>query len=82
MPLHPGGLVSVEIPTIIVTVDYNGFENWIDWVVATSVLPIAAQIKAVVMFSLSQVFWDTTYLGIVSCIYLVVLAMLYLLMAA
>ena len=46
MPLHPGGLVSVEIPTIIVTVDFDGFENWIDWVVATSMLPIAAQIKA------------------------------------
>jgi hypothetical protein len=28
--LHPGGLVSVEIPTIIVTVDFDGFENWID----------------------------------------------------
>jgi hypothetical protein len=36
MPVHPGGLVSVEIPTITVTIDYNGFENWIDWVVATS----------------------------------------------
>jgi hypothetical protein len=30
MPLHPGGLVSVEIPTIIVTVEFDGFENWID----------------------------------------------------
>jgi hypothetical protein len=36
MPLHPGGLVSVEILTIIVTVDYDGFENWVDWMVATS----------------------------------------------
>jgi hypothetical protein len=25
--LHPGGLVSVEIPTII---DFDGFENWMD----------------------------------------------------
>ena len=46
MPLHHGGLVSVEILTIIVTVDYDGFENWIDWMVASSLCPLAAQIKS------------------------------------
>jgi hypothetical protein len=36
MHLHSGALVYVEILTIIVTVDYYEFENWIDWMVAIS----------------------------------------------
>jgi hypothetical protein len=60
MLLHHGGLVSLEILTIIVTVDYDGFENWIDWMVATSMCPLAAQINRSDVHSASSFFCDTT----------------------